>query len=137
MRQRRPSILVRRRQRSVSAINDCRAMENIPTADPDSVRSALLRRMVGGDQAAEADVVAALDTTSSVDVLVAGAVLTDSTEPLHRARTLTVSPRERQLVVLAESHLEGSIDLFDALVRDHLASYPDHLLAAWLAGRQH
>ena len=25
---------------------------------------------------------------------------------------------------------------FDALVRDHLADHPDHLLAAWIAGRR-
>jgi hypothetical protein len=95
----------------------------------------LLQRLVGGDPAAEAEVVDSLATTSSVGALVAGAVLTGSTTPLARAAALATIGRDRQLVVLAKAHLEGAADLFDALVRDHLASYPDHLLAAWIATR--
>ena len=48
-----------------------------------------------------------------------------------------MTPRDRQLVVLAETHLNGNTDLFDVLVRDHLADHPDHLMAAWIAGRHH
>ena len=48
-----------------------------------------------------------------------------------------VSSRERQLVVLAQTYLRGDGDLFDVLVREHLAENPDHLLAAWIAGRPH
>ena len=40
-------------------------------------------------------------------------------------------------MVLAEALLKHHTDLFDALVRDHLAEHPDHLLAAWIAGRTH
>ncbi len=38
-------------------------------------------------------------------------------------------------MVLADAHLRADADLLDALVRDHLADHPDHLLAAWIAGR--
>jgi len=72
---------------------------------------------------------------SDVDDLVAGAVLTGTTTALERAAELATTARERQLVVLARAHLDGAHDLFDALVRDHLASYPDHVLAAWIANR--
>jgi hypothetical protein len=48
---------------------------------------------------------------------------------------LATTVRERQLVALADAHLRGDTDLLDVLVRDHLADHPDHLLAAWIAGR--
>lgn len=73
---------------------------------------------------------------SAVEDLVTGAVLTGSTDPLDRAAALATTARDRQLVVLARAHLDGNADLFDALVRDHLASYPDHVTAAWLATRR-
>ena len=95
----------------------------------------LLQSLVGGDPAAEAQAISSLATTSSVGVLVAGSVLTGAGAPLERAAALAVTARDRQLVVLARAHLAGDVDLFDALVRDHLASYPDHLLAAWIATR--
>jgi hypothetical protein len=97
----------------------------------------LLQRLVGGDPAAETEVIESHGTTSSVGVIVAGSVLTGTTSALDRATSLATTARDRQLVVLAQAHLEGPADLFDALVRDHLASYPDHLLAAWIAGRAH
>ena len=97
--------------------------------------AALLRRLVGGDPAAEAEVLAAVADTASVGLLVAAAVLTGSADPLGRAATLAEGTRERQLVVLARAQVEGADELFDGLVRDHLASYPDHLMAAWIATR--
>jgi hypothetical protein len=97
--------------------------------------SALLGRLVGGDAAAEAEVVATAAGSGSVGVLVAAAVLTGSAEHLARAAALAAGTRERQLVVLARAHVEGEAELFDGLVRDHLASYPDHLVAAWIATR--
>ena len=100
--------------------------------DPDAV---LLRRLVGGDVDAEAEVLASVADTTSVGVLVAAAVLTRSAAPLARAATLAAGPRERQLVVLARAVVEGADELFDGLVRDHLASYPDHLMASWIATR--
>lgn len=100
--------------------------------DPDAV---LLRRLVGGDVDAESEVLASVADTTSVGVLVAAAVLTRSSAPLVRAATLATGPRDRQLVVLARALAEGADDLFDGLVRDHLASYPDHLMASWIATR--
>ena len=96
---------------------------------------ALLGRLVGGDVAAEAEVVAAAADSGSVGVVVAAAVLTGSSEHLVRAAALARGTKERQLVVLARAHVEGATELFDGLVRDHLAGYPDHLVAAWIATR--
>lgn len=95
----------------------------------------LVLRLVGGDPAARQEVVAALPTSTAIEVLVAGAVITGDDAPLTRAAGLATAARDRQLVALAAAHLAGRADLFDALVRDHLATYPDHLLAAWIAAR--
>jgi len=98
-------------------------------------QTVLLRRLVGGDPRAEAEVLALAPTTGSASVLVAAAMLTRDAGYLARAVDLAPGPRERQLVVLATAHLEGNTPLLDALVRDHLADHPDHLLAAWIAGQ--
>lgn len=100
--------------------------------DPDA---ALLRRLVGGDAEAETAVLASAADTTSVGVLVAAAVLTRSSAALTRAAHLATSTRDRQLVVLARALVEGADDLFDGLVRDHLASFPDHVMASWIATR--
>jgi hypothetical protein len=97
---------------------------------------ALLRRLVGGDVEAARRVAAATDSRS-VAVLAAAAVVTGSVAPLERAAALATSTRDRQLVALAEARLTSDGDVFDALVRDHLADYPDQLLAAWMAAREH
>jgi len=98
-------------------------------------QTVLVRRLVGGDPRAAADVLALAPTTDSASVLVAAAMLTRDASHLDLAVELASSPRERQLVVLAKAHLEGNTSLLDALVRDHLADHPDHLLAAWIAGQ--
>ena len=54
-------------------------------------------------------------------------------DSVRRSEDPLVRRPPRRLTLL---HLDGSAELFDALVRDHLATYPDHLLAAWLAGRR-
>lgn len=95
----------------------------------------LLLRVVGGDPAAERAVAEAAHSSTDVGVLVAAAALTGSTAVADRAAELATRPRDRQLVALTRAYLAATPDLFDALVRDHLACYPDHLLAAWLAGR--
>lgn len=95
----------------------------------------LLHRLVGGDAFAADQVIARAPSTSSASLLVAAAVLSGDEDLLHRAAGIAGTPRERQLVVLAAAHLQGAIDLFDVLVRDHLVEHPDHLLAAWIAGR--
>ena len=98
-------------------------------------QTALLHRLVGGDPRAASEVLALASTTDSASVLVAAAMLSQKSDHLARAAALATGARERQLVVLAEAHLDGNTSLLDVLVRDHLADHPDHLLAAWIAGR--
>ncbi|HET7475217.1 MAG TPA: hypothetical protein VFJ97_04235 [Dermatophilaceae bacterium] len=102
---------------------------------PTHLSVSLLRRLVGGDPGAAAEVLELAPTTDSASVLVAAAMLSRDAGHLARAAELATVARERQLVVLAEAHLQGDTDLLDVLVRDHLADHPDHLLAAWIAGR--
>jgi hypothetical protein len=97
--------------------------------------TALLHRLIGGDRHADAEVLALAPTTDSPSVLVAAALLSGNRGYLDRAAPLATTTRERQLVVLADTHLRGLGDLLDVLVRDHLAEHPDHLMAAWIAGR--
>jgi hypothetical protein len=98
---------------------------------------ALLLRLIGGDPTAADDVLTLAPTSKEPSLLVAAAMLSHNHAHLRRASELAASVRDRQLVVLADAHLHGNADLFDALVRDHLADYPDHLLAAWIAGQRH
>lgn len=101
----------------------------------------VLLRLVAGDRDAEAQVVALAaherggSQPPSVPLLVAAAVLTRDLGYADAAGIAATRPRDRQLVALARVQLDGDDDLFDALVRDHLATYPDQLLAAWLAAR--
>lgn len=94
-----------------------------------------LHRLVGGDPRAASAILALAPTTDSASVLVAAAMLARDAGPLARANELATGARERQLVALAQAHLEGNACLLDVLVRDHLADHPDHLLAAWIAGQ--
>ncbi len=103
------------------------------TDDNDETR--LLLRLVGGDPAASDEVMALAARPASASVLAVAALLSDEPGLLTRARRAAGTPRERQLVALADAHLHGHADLLDGLVRDHLADHPDHLLAAWIAGR--
>jgi hypothetical protein len=106
----------------------------VPTTSSDP--TPLLLRLIGGDPAAPAEVLAAAPTSVDPSVLVAAALLAQEPSYLVRAGGHAFTVRDRQLVVLAEAHLGSQADLFDALVRDHLAEHPDHLLAAWIAGRR-
>jgi len=103
------------------------------TSDPGT--DPLLRRVVGGDAEAAEQVVRLARTSQSSPVLVAAAVLTGSTACLERAHAAATTTRDRQLAALAQAHLDGDADRLGALVRDHLVEHPDHLLAAWIAGR--
>ena len=99
--------------------------------------TALLLRLIGGDPAAASEVLASAATSEDPSILVAAGLVSRDASHLVRAGALARTVRDRQLVVLAQAHLGGPSDLFDALVRDHLADHPDHLLAAWLAGQHH
>ena len=103
---------------------------------PDN-RNPLLHRLVGGDPGAAAEVLEQAETSDSASVLVAASMLTRDAQHLDRETAFAVSQRERQLFVLAQTYLRGDADLFDVLVREHLAENPDHLLAAWIAGHPH
>jgi hypothetical protein len=96
----------------------------------------LIRRMIGGDAEAPAQILDQARTSSSPTLLVAAALL--SGEPrdlLARAARSAVTTRDRQLVTVATTHLGGDEELLDALVRDHLADHPDNILAAWIAAK--
>jgi hypothetical protein len=103
----------------------------------------LLLRLVADDPDAEGQVIALAAhqrdeaQTPDVPLFVAAAVLTQDEGFTDLATIAATQPRDRQLVALARVLLRGDVDLFDALVRDHLATYPDQLLASWLAARPH
>ena len=103
----------------------------------------LLLRLVTDDRDAEAQVIALAARecdeaqNPNVPLLVAAAVLTQDGGFADLAAQSATQQRDRQLIALARVLLRGDIDLFYALVRDHLATYPDQLLASWLAARPH
>jgi hypothetical protein len=101
----------------------------------DRPETTVLLRLVGGDAAAADEVLALATGAGSASLLVAAALLSRDPELITRAERSATTSRERQLVALADAHLHGRADLLDALVRDHLADHPDHLLASWIAGR--
>ena len=102
-----------------------------------SESAALLLRLIGGDPHAADEVLTLAKGTDDPSVLVAAGLLAQEHSYLDRAARCAVTVRDRHLVVLAKAHLEHRADLFDALIRDHLADHPDHVLAAWIAGRNH
>jgi hypothetical protein len=120
------------RQPIVSDLDDGEYVSTI-SSDPNP----LLLRLIAGAPAAAAEVLAAAATSKDPSILVAAALLSDDASYLARAAEQAFSVRDRQLVVLAETHLNHQRDLFDALIRDHLVEHPDHLLAAWIAGQHH
>jgi ABC-type uncharacterized transport system ATPase subunit len=96
----------------------------------------LLRRLIGGDDEATAEIIERATISTSPELLVAAALLDD--EPsvtLARAASIAVTTRDRQLVAIAGAHLDGDEELLDVLVRDHLADHPDNILAAWIAAQ--
>ena len=97
----------------------------------------LIRRLIGGDERAAAEILDAARTTTSPTLLVAAALLAaDPGELLNRAAHLAATTRDRQLVTVAATHLSGAAELLDALVQDHLADHPDNVLVAWIAAHQ-
>ena len=103
---------------------------------PDETET-LLRRLISGDQAAVAAVLAGARSSEAPALLVAAALICGDSDGLLLARATThaTTTRDRQLVAVAAADLEGDHDLFDALIRDHLADHPDNVLAAWIATR--
>jgi hypothetical protein len=103
---------------------------------PDETET-LLRRLISGDQAAVVAVLAGARTSDAPALLVAAALISGDGDGLLLARATThaITTRDRQLVAVAAADLDGDHDLFDALIRDHLADHPDNVLAAWIATR--
>jgi hypothetical protein len=101
----------------------------------------LLRRMIGGDLLAAAEIVDRAAATDCPRLLVAAAVIntaagtTTPQQLLARAGESAVTTRDRQLVAVAAAHLDGADDLLDVLVREHLSDFPDNILAAWIAAQ--
>lgn len=103
----------------------------------------LIRRLIGGDPEAPATILRRAVSSTDSALLVAAALIdspdspdsADSTSPdlIGRAAELAGTTRDRQLVAIAAAYLAGDRDRLDALVRDHLADYPDNLLVAWIA----
>lgn len=73
------------------------------------------------------------DDVRDPQLLVAATVVSGEPSYLRRAATFARSSQDRQLVTLAATHLAAEHARFDVLVREHLAEFPDHLFAAWLA----
>jgi hypothetical protein len=95
----------------------------------------LLRRLIGDHPDAPVEVLDLAASSNSTPLLVAAAIVAADHELLTRAAQHAATTRDRQLVALAAAHLRGDVALLDALARDHLSEHPDHLLAAWIAGR--
>lgn len=95
----------------------------------------LLRRMIGGEAAARAQILELAPTSSYPALLVAAALVDDRSDLLEQASRNAETTRDRQVVAIATAYLHDDADLLDALVRDHLADHPDNLLVAWIAGR--
>ena len=102
---------------------------------PDDAES-LIRRLIGGDADAPAEIEDEARTSTSPTLLVAAAMLAhEPHDLLARAARSAATTRDRQLVTVAATHLSGDAELLDALVRDHLADHPDNILAAWIAAQ--
>lgn len=96
----------------------------------------LVHRLIGGDTEAVETILAAAPTSTSPVLLVAAALVSaDQDRWLSRAAVHAATTRDRQLVAVAIAHFGADEDLLDALVRDHLADYPDSILAAWIASQ--
>jgi hypothetical protein len=93
----------------------------------------MIRRAIGGDRAAISWIVARADTSAEPTVVAMAALLERRPDRIARALAIAVSSRDRQLVAIAGSHLDGRHELVDALARDHLVDHPDSLIVAWIA----
>ena len=92
-----------------------------------------IRQAIGGAPVAVAWILENADTDADPLVVAMAALLERDLTRLARADGLAVTSRERQVVAIARAHLAGDAELVDALARDHLVSYPDSLIVAWIA----
>ena len=103
-----------------------------PESRPDQAAN-VVRLAIAGDPSAAEAAVAIASSSDDPALLVIAAVSTGRRCYLDQAGGNARTTRDRQLIALADAHLRGADALFDVLVREHLAEYPDHVLAAWLA----
>jgi len=102
---------------------------------PDDIEI-LLRRLVGGDENAVTDILARAQTDDAPALLVAAALVSDSSQAfIARAAENATTTRDRQVVAIGRAHLRGDVELLDALARDHLTDHPDNILVAWIAAQ--
>jgi len=100
---------------------------------PDDIED-LLRQLIGGNADARTEIRDRATTSCCAALLVAAALLADQPDILlARAAQHAETTRDRQLAAVAAAHLHHDDELLDALVRDHLADFPDSLVAAWIA----
>ncbi len=94
----------------------------------------LLRQLLSSDPAAADGVVRRARTAREPLVLVAAALAEPARgDLLPRAMRMATSPRERQVVAVAQAFLAGEADRVQALAREHLVDHPGSVLVAWLA----
>ena len=93
----------------------------------------MIRRAIGGDEAAIAWIAAQADVSPIPGVVAMAALLERQAAWIDRAVALAMTSRDRQVAAIAGAHLRGDRDLVDALARDHLVDHPDSVLVAWIA----
>ena len=93
----------------------------------------MIRRAIGGDEAAIAWIAAQADVSAHPGVVTMAALLERQAAWIDRAAALAMTSRDRQAAAIAGAHLRGDRDLVDALARDHLVDHPDSVLVAWIA----
>lgn len=102
---------------------------------PDDIDT-LLHRLIDGDAAA-AEILDRVSTSSTPALLVAAALLTDEpAELLARAAQNAVTTRDRQLVAVVGAHLNNADEALDVLVSEHLSDFPDNVIVAWIAAKR-
>jgi hypothetical protein len=94
----------------------------------------LVGRLLAADPSVAAEILGLAPRSADPELLVVAAVVSGDRAHLIRASNRARSARQRQVIALADARLRGDQALFDVLVREHLAEYPDHLLASWMAG---
>jgi hypothetical protein len=98
----------------------------------------VIHRLAIGDAAVVAEIVERAHASDDVVTLVAAALFApDSTHLLQRAAARALTTHERQVVAIAIAHVNGDVELVDALARDHLTDHPTSILVAWISARSH
>jgi len=92
-----------------------------------------IRRAIGGDPIAVSWIEAHADTSIEPTIIVMAALLEGHPARIGAALAVAVTSRDRQMVAIADAHLQGDHQLVDALARDHLVDHPDSFMVAWIA----